>query len=207
MAPICPYCNSTAVLVNSTVVYGCDYGMLWLCSNWPECDAYVSCHRGTNKPKGGLACAELRRLRIQAHEHFDKLWQSGEVTRKDAYEWLKTAMGLIATDDAHIAKFDARQCKQLIGLLEIPKPYRLLSWDIKPPGERGWIEAEAIVSYGVAPRTFSGGALTPAGAMMNAIQSMSETAERKREERKEAAFNPEYQHDREAIEFYERDRE
>ena len=38
--------------------YGVDYGMIYYC---PQCGAYVGVHKGTDRAKGRLANAELRR--------------------------------------------------------------------------------------------------------------------------------------------------
>jgi hypothetical protein len=48
--PICPYCNQESQFVDSSVIYGKSYGMIYLCS---DCDAYVGCHNEI-KPKEPL---------------------------------------------------------------------------------------------------------------------------------------------------------
>ena len=53
----CDYCGRQAEYVDSKVVYGKSYGMMYLCRN---CMAYVGVHKGTDKPLGRLANAELR---------------------------------------------------------------------------------------------------------------------------------------------------
>lgn len=113
----CPYCGSEAVIRYADEIYG-DAGRserLWVCSNWPDCDAYVGCHTRTRHPLGRLANPELRRWKRKAHEHFDQLWvnddgEDGEMTRSE-YSWLK--MGL-TEDEAHIGEFDVEQCKDLV---------------------------------------------------------------------------------------------
>lgn len=62
MNPICPYCDNESELVDSEVVYGKSYGMMFLCS---PCDAYVGCHKDSpnNRPLGTLANRSLRSLR------------------------------------------------------------------------------------------------------------------------------------------------
>lgn len=52
----CPYCGKDVLLVNSEVVYGPghDYGNMWVCSSYPDCDSYVGCHKGTQNPLGGI---------------------------------------------------------------------------------------------------------------------------------------------------------
>ena len=73
---ICPYCNVPAKLVSSTIVYGDrDYGLIWLCSNFPKCDARVGVHKGQEFPLGRLADKELRKWKMKAHAAFDPIWQ------------------------------------------------------------------------------------------------------------------------------------
>jgi hypothetical protein len=63
---MCSYCEAQALLVDSAVVYGRSYGSIYLCVNWPKCDAYVGVHDGGNQPKGTMANAELRTWRKKA---------------------------------------------------------------------------------------------------------------------------------------------
>ena len=41
---ICPYCGNRTEYVDSSVIYGRSYGMIYLC--W-DCMAYVGVHKGT----------------------------------------------------------------------------------------------------------------------------------------------------------------
>jgi ssDNA-binding Zn-finger/Zn-ribbon topoisomerase 1 len=73
----CPYCGDQAILRDSAIVYhGRSYGLIWLCSNYPTCDAYVGVHEGTKKPFGRMSNAELREWKKRAHEVLDELWKS-----------------------------------------------------------------------------------------------------------------------------------
>jgi len=56
--------------------------MIYLCRS---CDAYVGVHKGTDKPKGRLANAELREYKKKAHSAFDPLWRFGGMMRRQAY--------------------------------------------------------------------------------------------------------------------------
>ena len=113
----CPYCNGKAVLVHSSVVYpGSDYGNLWVCENYPECDSYVGCRRfraNGDEPLGSLANAELREARKRAHAAFDPLWQSTRfISRSDAYRWLSEELE-IPENECHIGMFDVSQCRRV----------------------------------------------------------------------------------------------
>ena len=110
----CPYCGGSVSLVSSSKVYrGRDFGLMYLCDNYPSCDAYVGVHKGTNRPLGTLANAELREWRKKAHAAFDPLHKSGRMSRKQAYKLMQHLMD-IDDKEAHIANFDVDQCKALI---------------------------------------------------------------------------------------------
>ena len=109
---ICPYCGKRAEFVDSKVIYGTSYGMIYLCR---PCNAYVGCHGRGDKPKGTLANAELRAWRKNAHASFDPLWKYGpfKYRRNAAYAWLAEQMGL-RKEETHIGMFDVAQCRQVI---------------------------------------------------------------------------------------------
>ena len=67
----CDYCGRETEYVDSKVIYGKSYGKIYLCRN---CMAYVGVHKGTDKPLGRLANAELRNWKKAAHAVFDPLW-------------------------------------------------------------------------------------------------------------------------------------
>lgn len=49
----CPYYGGTAILRDASFVYGKKSygGKVYVCSNYPRCDAYVGVHPGTRIPK------------------------------------------------------------------------------------------------------------------------------------------------------------
>lgn len=112
----CPYCGGRAYKTNSYLVYGTEkYGDMWVCENWPDCDARCGCH-ADGKPVGTLANEELRTWRKRAHSLFDRLWKGG-VDRKTAYRLLCQLMG-ITKEEAHIAKFGIEECRKLVEIME-----------------------------------------------------------------------------------------
>lgn len=113
----CPYCGRQAELVDSKVIYGKSYGhKVYLCRN---CMAYVGCHKGTDKPLGRLANAELRRWKMEAHAAFDPLWKYGRFKgkRNAAYAWLAQKMGL-PVEKTHIGMFDVAECQRAIQIIK-----------------------------------------------------------------------------------------
>ena len=116
---ICPYCECKTEYVDSAVVYGRSYGMIYLCR---KCDAYVGVHKGTSNALGRLANAELRHWKKEAHKYFDALWQkkmtkgfTKHEARGGAYKWLSKEMGL-HIDLTHIGMMDVEQCKRVVEL-------------------------------------------------------------------------------------------
>lgn len=113
----CDYCGEKAELVDSRVIYGRSYGhKVWLCR---KCMAYVCCHKGTDKPLGRLANAELRYWKRRAHDAFDPLWKYGRFRgyRNAAYAWLAQKMCL-PVEKTHIGMFDVAQCKKVIEIIK-----------------------------------------------------------------------------------------
>lgn len=112
----CDYCGRRAEYVDSKVVYGKSYGMIYLCRH---CMAYVGVHKGTDKPLGRLANAELRYWKKEAHAVFDPLWKYGRFKhhRNAAYGWLAQKMGL-PIEKTHIGMFDASECRRAIQIIK-----------------------------------------------------------------------------------------
>jgi len=116
----CPYCGAKVIFVDSKMVYGKSYGMIYICSKYPKCDSYVGVHKNTCVPLGTLANKELRKYRGIAHLYFDTLWKNKKSgTRIKAYKWLSEKMN-ISVPDTHIGYFNIDQCKTVI---KICKPY------------------------------------------------------------------------------------
>jgi len=127
MSP-CPYCGSEVILIDSALIYnGRGYGPVWVCSKYPECDAYVGCHKGTTKPLGRLANRELRTAKMAAHKAFDVLWQrraaTGRTNRKGArtrgYYWLAEQLKM-PRSKCHIGMMDVNDC---IRVVKVCQPY------------------------------------------------------------------------------------
>lgn len=124
---ICPYCGGTVSLVDSDVVYGKSYGLIYLCDNYPKCDAYVGVHSNSKRrhaPLGRLANAELRRLKKEAHRWLDPLWRYKFRTTKDhdakknAYKWLAQKLGM-KISGCHIGMFNEEECTRVIDICRV----------------------------------------------------------------------------------------
>ncbi len=113
----CPYCRRKAVLRPTAYVYGNDNlnpeGFLYVCSGYPQCDAYVGAHKESLRPKGTLANGALRHKRILAHRALDAIWKEGYMTRHSAYIWLQNRLNL-REKDMHIGMFSDYLCDETI---------------------------------------------------------------------------------------------
>jgi hypothetical protein len=126
ISPQCPYCGEASVFKRtSEMVYRKDFGPIYLCRNYPRCDAYVGVHKNTTTPLGRLANRELREAKKLAHAHFDPLWQakikfqSGPkgkakaMARTAAYTWLAQQL-CIDVSRCHIGEFDVEMCQKVV---------------------------------------------------------------------------------------------
>jgi len=121
---ICPYCGKPTEYVDSSVIYGNSYGMIYLCR---DCRAYVGVHKDTDQALGRLANAELREAKKEAHFYFDqiaktnlinKIWKKhipNMSNRNKAYLWLSNQLG-IPREICHIGMFDIESCYRVIEL-------------------------------------------------------------------------------------------
>lgn len=109
---ICPYCKGKSEYVDSSVIYGKSYGMIYLCR---PCDAYVGVHKGTSDALGRMGNRKLRTLKKEAHLYFDVIWKEGHFKRKDAYRWLSVHLGIPKTY-THIGHFSEETLKKVIYL-------------------------------------------------------------------------------------------
>jgi ssDNA-binding Zn-finger/Zn-ribbon topoisomerase 1 len=111
----CPDCGGKMKLKDSR------YGLFYGCVNFPACRATHGAHPD-GRPLGIPATKEVKLARIEAHAAFDLLWRrdihgrGGGMRRKDAYQWLRSAMELPA-DECHIGLFDLSQCQRVVQLV------------------------------------------------------------------------------------------
>ena len=106
---ICPYCKiATEKKLRSP------YGYQYKC---PKCGAYVGCHKGTDKALGRCANAELRRLRMCAHNAFDTMWKVKKMKRGSAYAWLSEMLE-IPKAYTHIGMFSEKTCERVVKICQ-----------------------------------------------------------------------------------------
>jgi len=107
---ICPYCKNATEYVDSAVIYGKSYGMIYLCAS---CDAYCGVHKGTNRSLGRLANKELRYWKMEAHKYFDVLWKECGEESNEVYKHLSNYLK-IPVMYCHIGMFSVETCKKTV---------------------------------------------------------------------------------------------
>jgi len=90
------------------------YGRFWACPSYPGCRGRHGAHQATGLPLGTPTNKTGIKARRLAHAAFDPLWQSGGMSRRDAYRWLTLAMG--AAQQIHIASLSIEDCERVVKL-------------------------------------------------------------------------------------------
>lgn len=114
----CPLCGSPMVLRMTTkFTYGDgSHRKFWGCSSYPKCRAVHGAHP-SGHPVGIPGDGPTKAARMAAHDAFDTLWKSGQMTRKDAYRAMQRAFGM-TKDEAHIGNFSVDQCDRVVAWIE-----------------------------------------------------------------------------------------
>lgn len=114
-APRCPYCGRTSILRSTEGIYrgNSRNTMLYVCRNYPVCDAYVRVQPGSHLPVGTMANGKLRALRKDAHHCFDQLFKRGLMTKEEAYRWLASILAA-PIEQAHIGLLGEYYCGVVI---------------------------------------------------------------------------------------------
>lgn len=115
LSPRCPYCGSSIVFRSAEGIYktGGSDTMLYVCKNYPQCDAYVRVHPGTHTPVGTLANHRLRTLRRVTHHYFDKLYEEQYMSKQEAYQWLANLLEC-PLSEAHIGYLGEYYCQKVL---------------------------------------------------------------------------------------------
>ena len=140
---ICPYCGKKAVLRPASYLYGekrifTPETMFYVCSGYPDCNAYVSANQKNHRPLGIMADGELRNLRIKTHRALREIWTQGYMTKNSTYHWLSGKLAL-PEKETHVAMFSTYRCRETIRLanelLEERKEMEKKKQKGKPKGE------------------------------------------------------------------------
>ncbi len=111
----CPYCGAPVHLRSADGIYkdNSKNVMLYVCSKYPECDAYIRVHEGTLKPMGTLANPKLRQLRTEAHKYIDIIQDKGYMTRDEVYHWMSNLISA-PLSETHIGYMGEYYCTMVI---------------------------------------------------------------------------------------------
>lgn len=113
---ICPLCGAPMILrITSKFQYADGTNRKFYgCSKFPECR---SAH-GANpdgSPVGIPADDETKKLRIKAHDLFDRLWKSRYVSRGKAYAIMQEKLH-ISAEECHIGMMDKTMAQKVIDI-------------------------------------------------------------------------------------------
>ena len=100
----CPDCGDSMPLIKD------NFGIRYKCKS--PCRGSHGAHPD-GKPLGTPANSRIRKARSEAHLVFDVLWQSGKMSRVEAYAWMRSTLRL-QPDEAHISSMNVAQCRSLI---------------------------------------------------------------------------------------------
>ena len=103
----CPYCGGKAT--GSSEHY-------YVCTNYPECDAYIACYHGNFAPKGRLADAWLRHRRNVAHRYIKLIEANGIMMQKDIYPTIASKLG-VSLENAHVRFSTNYSIEKIIAIL------------------------------------------------------------------------------------------
>lgn len=113
----CHICLGPVALVRNRVLYNRDVGT-WPFIYWClGCGANAGVHTASIYPKGTLASAETKALRIRVHALFDPLWQEQGLSRDAAYDYLGILLKRAPGEVPHIGQMESDECRETIDLL------------------------------------------------------------------------------------------
>lgn len=118
-------CGGPVGIVHHDQVYGRPY------SDWPwmyrcsTCGASTGMHPFTSIPLGTLADRALRTQRKECKQPFEVVWQSGRMSRDEAYQALAKHLA-IPLESCHFGWFDSATCNKArawaVAELRKPRP-------------------------------------------------------------------------------------
>ena len=117
----CPYCGGKLIFRPAEYLFGDSVGSrssknYYVCSNYPDCDAYIACCQHSFEPKGRIANSWLRHERIVAHRYIDLITENRIMPESGVYWVLALNLG-VSLHDAHIRFSDDCSIKKIIAIL------------------------------------------------------------------------------------------
>src|SRR5574344_786199 len=112
---ICQLCGGNVIYTSNSIIYGKEYGngKCYYCQN---CHNYVGVHNNTDIALGIIADEDMRTLKKECHNIFDKLWKDNK-RRNNLYYELSKQMN-IKREHCHFGHFDKTELKQALEILK-----------------------------------------------------------------------------------------
>ena len=113
----CNLCGGYVQYISNHLIYGKKYGS-GKCYHCTKCGALVGTHKyNPRKAYGILADKQMRKLKVQCHDLFDKRWKGRKTSRHDAYKWLANELN-IPIQDCHFGYFDLETLQRAYQILK-----------------------------------------------------------------------------------------
>lgn len=117
MKIFCCTCNEDveAVLIHGTDCYPHRKDLASLrFYQCPVCKNFVGTHKGTDRPLGVIASAEIKKERMKIHSVLDPLWKSKKYPRKELYKQISSRLGY----DYHTANLKSiEECRKVYSIV------------------------------------------------------------------------------------------
>lgn len=143
-------------LVGNDEIYGIPYGD-WpyanVCSDRDGCDSYVGLHPYTTIPLGTLANATIREARKKVKAVFNPVWQSGRMSRGEAYAQLPKLMG-IEQHECHFGWFTVERCSHALQVMTGHR-CRGKNWSVPSQKKRHRMKSIVTCSTDMVPLTLA----------------------------------------------------
>ena len=80
----------------------------------PVCKNFVGTHKGTDRPLGVIASAEIKKERMKIHDILDPLWKCKKYPRKELYKQISSRLGY----DYHTANLKSiEECRKVYSIV------------------------------------------------------------------------------------------
>lgn len=112
-APACIECGRVSRLTDGRAIYPHRPDLYAKRFYQCVCGAYCGCHGDTTEPLGYPCGYATRKARSAAHAAFDPLWKSRRMSRRQAYAWLSSALG-IEPDKCHIGMMNETDARRVV---------------------------------------------------------------------------------------------
>lgn len=117
----CPYCGAPVKMVPESEMNFRFHAkgpnkrdFYWVCTNYPECDAYIPADNTTKRPTGTLANAELRHMRMMIHYWQVILTMEGIMSRASFVRTMASILNIRNFNMVHVGEFTKMDAESVL---------------------------------------------------------------------------------------------